>query len=209
MDPREPLDGTLARQPAHDGQAARRGRWLMFGFGYALVPMYKAICDALGINVLSVSERGGPVSEQRAGQHAGRHRPHGDHRVRRQRARTVGLQARAAFGAGAPGRSGDRDVRVPQRAEPHDGGAGDPELRADELAMRTSTSSSASASTNTRLQPGESRAVAGGVRRRREAAEGRDDDHLVVHLLRGRRQGADADPLASRRGRPAAAAGRS
>ncbi|MET0519865.1 MAG: cytochrome c oxidase assembly protein, partial [Burkholderiaceae bacterium] len=29
---------------------------LMFGFGYALVPLYKAICEALGINVLSVSE---------------------------------------------------------------------------------------------------------------------------------------------------------
>lgn len=29
----------------------------MFGFGYALVPMYRTICDALGINVLSVSER--------------------------------------------------------------------------------------------------------------------------------------------------------
>ena len=30
---------------------------LMFGFGYALVPMYGAICSALGINVLSVSEQ--------------------------------------------------------------------------------------------------------------------------------------------------------
>ena len=30
---------------------------LMFGFGYALVPMYKHICEALGINVLSVNER--------------------------------------------------------------------------------------------------------------------------------------------------------
>jgi len=30
---------------------------LMFGFGYALVPIYTAICNALGINVLSVSER--------------------------------------------------------------------------------------------------------------------------------------------------------
>jgi cytochrome c oxidase assembly protein subunit 11 len=30
---------------------------VMFGFGYALVPMYKAICDALGINVLSLSEQ--------------------------------------------------------------------------------------------------------------------------------------------------------
>ena len=29
---------------------------VMFGFGYALVPMYRAICAALGINVLSLSE---------------------------------------------------------------------------------------------------------------------------------------------------------
>ena len=28
---------------------------LMFGFGYALVPLYRAICTALGINVLSLS----------------------------------------------------------------------------------------------------------------------------------------------------------
>ena len=30
---------------------------LMFGFGYGLVPIYKHICEALGINVLSVSEQ--------------------------------------------------------------------------------------------------------------------------------------------------------
>ena len=30
---------------------------LMFAFGYALVPVYRAICSALGINILSVSER--------------------------------------------------------------------------------------------------------------------------------------------------------
>ena len=30
---------------------------LMFGFGYALVPIYRTICTALGINVLSLSER--------------------------------------------------------------------------------------------------------------------------------------------------------
>lgn len=30
---------------------------VMFGFGYALVPMYRAICDALGINVLSLTEQ--------------------------------------------------------------------------------------------------------------------------------------------------------
>ena len=30
---------------------------LMFGFGYALVPMYRAICNALGINVLTLAEQ--------------------------------------------------------------------------------------------------------------------------------------------------------
>lgn len=39
---------------------------LMFCFGYGLVPVYRAICTALGINVLSVSERNVP-GHQRAG----------------------------------------------------------------------------------------------------------------------------------------------
>jgi cytochrome c oxidase assembly protein subunit 11 len=30
---------------------------VMFGFGYALVPMYRAICEALGINILTISEQ--------------------------------------------------------------------------------------------------------------------------------------------------------
>ena len=29
----------------------------MFGFGYALVPIYRSVCEALGINVLSLAER--------------------------------------------------------------------------------------------------------------------------------------------------------
>ncbi len=33
---------------------------LMFGFGYAMVPMYKHICEALGINVLSLTEQQTP-----------------------------------------------------------------------------------------------------------------------------------------------------
>lgn len=32
----------------------------MFAFGYALVPMYRSICAALGINVLSLAERANP-----------------------------------------------------------------------------------------------------------------------------------------------------
>lgn len=37
---------------------------LMFGFGYALVPLYKAICNALGINVLSLAERQTALSDK-------------------------------------------------------------------------------------------------------------------------------------------------
>jgi cytochrome c oxidase assembly protein subunit 11 len=33
---------------------------VMFGFGYAMVPMYNAICEALGVNVLSLAERNVP-----------------------------------------------------------------------------------------------------------------------------------------------------
>jgi len=33
---------------------------LMFSFGYALVPIYRSICAALGVNVLSLSEQGIP-----------------------------------------------------------------------------------------------------------------------------------------------------
>ena len=29
----------------------------MFAFGYALIPIYKHVCEALGINILSISER--------------------------------------------------------------------------------------------------------------------------------------------------------
>ena len=38
---------------------------LMFGFGYALVPVYRAICDALGINVLSRAELQGAGTADR------------------------------------------------------------------------------------------------------------------------------------------------
>jgi cytochrome c oxidase assembly protein subunit 11 len=31
----------------------------MFAFGYVLVPIYKHICELTGINILSLSERGG------------------------------------------------------------------------------------------------------------------------------------------------------
>ena len=64
MDPRP--SNPLSRLLRADNQRMTRKlvvvAALMFGFGYALVPIYKAICNALGVNVLSVSERGGPVA---------------------------------------------------------------------------------------------------------------------------------------------------
>ncbi len=39
----------------------------MFGFGYALVPMYRTICEALGINVLTLSERNTSGADAQAG----------------------------------------------------------------------------------------------------------------------------------------------
>jgi len=38
---------------------------LMFAFGYALVPIYRSICNTLGINVLSLSEQAVPGSASR------------------------------------------------------------------------------------------------------------------------------------------------
>jgi cytochrome c oxidase assembly protein subunit 11 len=38
----------------------------MFAFGYALVPMYRAICEATGINVLAIGERQVPGTASKA-----------------------------------------------------------------------------------------------------------------------------------------------
>lgn len=57
MDPRPDRDDTLRSDNLRMVGKLVVVALLMFGFGYALVPMYQAICSALGINVLSVSER--------------------------------------------------------------------------------------------------------------------------------------------------------
>ncbi|MGE4242908.1 cytochrome c oxidase assembly protein [Ramlibacter sp.] len=38
----------------------------MFAFGYALIPIYKHVCEALGINILAVSERQVPGNSRAA-----------------------------------------------------------------------------------------------------------------------------------------------
>ncbi len=55
MDPRR--QARLRRDNLHMVGKLALVAALMFGFGYALVPLYKHICEALGINVLSLSER--------------------------------------------------------------------------------------------------------------------------------------------------------
>ena len=78
---------------------------LMFGFGYALVPMYRAICTALGINVLSLAGAAGAAAAPAAAATRRSTRSRTSRRVRRQRARPVGVQAGAALDRGAPGRA--------------------------------------------------------------------------------------------------------
>jgi cytochrome c oxidase assembly protein subunit 11 len=61
-----------ARAPARYN---RNMRWMlalfvagMFGFGFAMVPMYKSICEALGVNVLARTEPGAQYGAAAAAQ---------------------------------------------------------------------------------------------------------------------------------------------
>jgi hypothetical protein len=68
----------------------------MFAFGYALVPIYRAICEALGINILAWPSGGAWSAATRLpSQHAGGHVPHHHGGVRHQRAGTLAFQARS------------------------------------------------------------------------------------------------------------------
>ncbi|MEO7338195.1 MAG: cytochrome c oxidase assembly protein [Caldimonas sp.] len=63
MTPPSPHGAPQAAAPAdnrHMGRKLLIVAALMFGFGYALVPMYRAICEALGVNVLSLAELDSP-----------------------------------------------------------------------------------------------------------------------------------------------------
>jgi cytochrome c oxidase assembly protein subunit 11 len=72
------MNGTVSSPPA-GAPAPRRGparhdrnmRWVlalfviaMFGFGYALVPMYRTICEVLGVNVLARGDAGAALGEK-------------------------------------------------------------------------------------------------------------------------------------------------
>jgi len=63
---------------------------VMFGFGYSLVPMYRAICEALGINILSISEQ-----RIAKGSWTGRHGQSTNSQVDKSRTITVEFDANA------------------------------------------------------------------------------------------------------------------
>ena len=82
---------------------------LMFGFGYALVPLYKKICEVTGINELGRTSCA-------AGEYADRHGPLADDRVRCQSAQRSAMAVSAAADQcqGASGRAGAGHVRSAQ-----------------------------------------------------------------------------------------------
>lgn len=89
-----PPNGTTADPTLRGDNLRMVGKLLvvtavMFGFGYALVPVYRAICEALGINVLSVAER---VSQREAGVLVGKNGP-ANTQVDRSRVVTVEFDA--------------------------------------------------------------------------------------------------------------------
>ena len=148
---------------------------LMFGFGYALVPIYRTICEALGVNVLSRAE----VQSGDGGRRASANTqvdltPHRHGRVRRQRARPVGLQA----GAGARStstraklatvmyefRNRQNRTMAAQAIPSYAPQRGDGALQEARVLLLH----------RAHAEAGRVEAVAGGVRRRPQAAEGRD-----------------------------------
>jgi cytochrome c oxidase assembly protein subunit 11 len=153
----------------------------MFAFGYALVPLYKHICEALGINVLTVS--------QREAASFGRSAAKPNSQVDASRTITVEFDANAR---------GPWSFK-PQKAslQVHPG-----ELATVVYEFRNEQSRTMSAQAIPSYAPKQATAhfnklecfcfneytLAGGVRHRPQAAQGREDHHPVVHLLRGGRQ---------------------
>jgi len=68
------MNGAVASRSGTRRGGNRSMRWAlvifvcaMFGFGYAMVPMYKSICEALGVNVLSRTDPGAEYGNPAAG----------------------------------------------------------------------------------------------------------------------------------------------
>jgi hypothetical protein len=148
---------------------------LMFGFGYALVPMYRAICDALGVNVLSVSE------QRVAGGYWGA-RKAVNTQVDLSRTITVEFDANARGPWDFKPALRSLQVRIQEHPEPHHGGAGHPQLRAH-AGQRALQQAGMFLFQRIHTCARRSQELARGVCDRPQVAQGRNHDHLVLHLL--------------------------
>ena len=157
----------------------------MFGFGYALVPFYNQICDALGINSLGETRAA-------AGEHAGRLEPHRDDRVRLPTRTTCrGASGRSSATCRCiPGELTTVEYEVVQRAQRAGHRPGGAELRAAARGRvlqeaRVLLLHAADAA------PGETRRMPVVFVVDPKLPKDVNTHHAVVHVLRGRR-GAEA-----------------
>jgi cytochrome c oxidase assembly protein subunit 11 len=106
----------------------------MFAFGYALIPIYKHICEMTGINILSLSERqvpgnGVPGKDvEAAREHAGGQAAPSRWSSTPTRA-APGISSLHSALSRCTRRADDGDVRIPERAEPAHGSTGHSQLR--------------------------------------------------------------------------------
>jgi cytochrome c oxidase assembly protein subunit 11 len=175
----------------------------MFGFGYALVPLYRAICNALGINVLSLAERQVAGNANGSSQHPGRPVAQHHRRVRCQRTRRLGLQAGASSVQVHPGEITTVMYEF-RNIQPRVMAAQAIPSYAPKQAIAALQQARVLLLQRIHAAAGRTQAVAGGLRHRPEAAERHQDDHAELHLLRGRRQ--DSGAAASGRSVEAGAA---
>ena len=160
---------------------------LMFGFGYALVPMYKAICEALGVNVLSLAEQRREAAAK------------GSANTQVDTTRIVTVE----FDANARGPWDFKPAKASVQVHPGELATVMYEFRnkqdrtmaaqaipsyAPKQAMAHFNKLECFCFNEYTLAPGESKQWPVSLRHRPEAAQGREHDHAVLHLLRGRRQ---------------------
>ena len=167
----------------------------MFGFGYALVPFYEKICEVTGLRNIDAGRHG----REYAGRHDALVRIEFDTNLHNMPWKFRALQPTTDIHPGAVTQVMFEVVNTTDHAGHR---PGDPELRsATGRAVFPQARLLLLLETDARSRR-EAR-HAGRVRRRSRAAEGRADDHAVVHVLRGRRHmrpGSDTHFMTSRNG---------